>query len=102
MADEIPGPAKINVLGELTENLLAPELYVFNATSFAIISGVVTITFASSRIDNSGLSPVRRQVVVARLSMPLVGAMDLATGLYTFLERQGVKFVSQAEKDHMQ
>jgi hypothetical protein len=92
----------VQILGELHENLLAPELYATAATSFSTASGILTITFASSRVDNSDLAATRRQVVVFRVSMPVIGAANLATALFDFLNKQGVQFATSAERERPQ
>ncbi len=93
-----PAPA----LGEVFENLLAPELYATAATSVATVGGVVTVTFTSSRLDNSIQPPVRRQVVVGRVSLPVGGAADLVVRLYDFLAKTGVKFPTPAPGEMVQ
>ncbi len=89
-------------LGEIVENLNAPEVYCTSAALYSAVAGVLTVTLLSSRFDNSVAPAVRKQVVVGRLSMPVGAAADLATALYTFLSEAGFKFVKAAEKERMQ
>ncbi len=91
-----------NPYGELLENLHAPELYVTSASSLAMVSGVLTITLISSRVDNSGNLSTRRRVVVGRISMPVAAGADLATQLYSFLNNNGFPFASPEEKARVQ
>ena len=95
----VPGPVP---LGAVLENLLAPELYATTATFFALTNGVLTMTLTSSRFDSAVAPPARRQVVIARVTMPVTGAAELATGLYNFLSTNGFQFATPAEKERMQ
>ena len=84
--------------GEIVENLLAPEIYATEVPTFAVASGVLTLTLSSSRVDSSTTPHVRKRVVVARVSMPINAAADLATQLYTFLSKHGFPFTTEQEK----
>ena len=98
----IEGPKAANGLPPVLDNVFGPEVFASTAAFFAIGDGVVTITLASLRFDNSTTPAERKLVVVGRLVMPISGAQGLALGLHDFLEQKGINAVSQAEKDRMQ
>ena len=69
---------------------LAPDVFADEAVGFFVRNGVISITFASARVDHStSPGPVRR-VVVGRLVMSIDGAQNLAVGLYDFLAQRGL------------
>jgi len=72
------------------ENLFAPEIYADTAAFFSIKNGTISITFASLRFDNSESYGIAKNVIIARLVMPLSGAQGLCVGLYDYLKQQGV------------
>ena len=72
------------------ENLSAPELFASEASSFSIDSGVVSITFASHRYDNSVTPAMLNKVVVGRVVLPPIAARNLAASLYDFLAKNGM------------
>jgi hypothetical protein len=74
----------------LLENLLAPEVFMTEVSSISLSTGMITLTLASHRFDNSIVPPVQRKVVVARIVMPVAGAKNLAVGLYDFLAKNGM------------
>ncbi len=88
--------------GELVENVHAPEIFATAASSFSFVAGVLTVTFASSRVDNSVSPPVRRNVVVFRVSMPISSAADLAAGLTAFMSQSVTPPISAEDRGRMQ
>ncbi|WP_158745683.1 hypothetical protein [Acidisphaera sp. L21] len=90
------------MLGVYEENLMAPEVFAQNSPYFAISGNIVSVTLTASRYDNSSSPGIRKQVAVARLSMPVGAAADLATGLYDFLSKNGVKFATDKEREKPQ
>ena len=69
---------------------MAPELFATEASSFAIVSGVISITLTSNRYDHSVSPPAANKVVVARIVLPAAGAKNLSVGLYDFLVKHGL------------
>jgi hypothetical protein len=80
------------------ENLFAPELFASEASSFSIHSGVVTITLASHRYDNSMSPAALNKVVVGRIVLPPAGAKNLALGLYNFLSNNGLEPIARPKE----
>ena len=75
---------------DVVDNMLSPELFCDGALSFFVLNGVVRITLTSVRAPQSLSAPGRPvPVIVARISMPVSGAQELALGLNDFLEKQG-------------
>jgi len=91
-------PSKMIERAKHLENLHAPELFASEATAFSIHSGVISITFASNRYDNSVTPPTLNQVVVGRLVLPPNGAKNLALGLYNFLAQNGMEPVKRPKE----
>jgi hypothetical protein len=80
--------AGLHSTAPFVENLFAPEYYASEAAFFWAAPGVLTVTFTSFRLDHSpGHAGRQKNVVVARLVMPISGAQGLATGLYDFLAK---------------
>ena len=68
----------------------APDVFADDTAGYFFRNGVISITFWSARVDHStSPGPVNR-VVVGRLVMPVVGAQNLAIGLYDFLAKRGM------------
>lgn len=86
MADEKPEAAMIKVV--VQDNPFAPEVFATGAPSFWIYQGNVHITLESARTAEPGSNTVNR-VACARIVMPIVGAQELAAGLYDFLKKNG-------------
>lgn len=74
----------------LIENVLAPEVFAVEASSFMAGAGFVSVTLTSFRYDNTTPPGEQKKVVIGRLVMPVVGAHGLATGLFDFLVRSGL------------
>lgn len=97
-----PEKPRPEITPTLVKNLLAPEVFADGAPFFAVKNGVLTITLASTRLDNSTQPATPRVVVIGRVTLPVAGARELASGLHDFLERHGVHAVSPGEKARMQ
>jgi hypothetical protein len=80
------------------EDLFSPELFATEASAFSIHAGVVTITLASNRYDNSVSPAVLNQVVVGRIVLPPAGAKSLAVGLYNFWSNNGMEPVRRPKE----
>lgn len=74
----------------LIENVLAPEVFAAEASSFMAGAGIVSITLTSFRYDNTTPPGEQKKVVIGRLVMPIIGAHGLATGLFDFLVKSGL------------
>ena len=84
MPDNPPVPA-------LIDNMLAPEVFSDGAISFFLLNGVVRIALTSVRSPQSPGGPGQPiPVVIARLSLPVAAAQNLALGLNDFLEKHGL------------
>jgi hypothetical protein len=76
---------------EVLDNMLAPELFSDGAFSFFVLAGVVRIVFTSVRAPQCRAGPGQPvPVVVARVSMPVLAAQELALSLNNFLETNGL------------
>lgn len=72
----------------IVENLHAPEVYADFATFFSMRGKYnISLTLSSVRCDSS--SRVNSGVVIARLVMPAVNAVDLVNDLHKFLIDNG-------------
>jgi hypothetical protein len=76
------------IVPSIAENLYGPEVYADVALFFALKGGNISITFGSTRFDNSTDPGTIKRVVIGRLVMPAAGALGLADGLYEYLRQQ--------------
>jgi hypothetical protein len=84
MPDNPPVPA-------LIDNMLAPEVFSDGAISFFLFNGVVRVVLTSLRAPQGVATPGQPiPVVIARLTMPVAAAQNLALGLNDFLEKHGL------------
>ncbi len=74
---------------QVVENLHAPCVYGLEATHFSFCGGNVTIVLTAQMWDHNTQPPTARRVVVGRIVLPELGARDLATNLFGFLQRLG-------------
>jgi hypothetical protein len=68
----------------------APDVFADDACGFFVRNGVISITFASARVDHSKSPGPINRVVIGRLVMLVSGAQGLSVGLYDFLVQQGL------------
>lgn len=74
----------------LLDNPFAPELFVSGFSGIANIGGTIVLTLESARCDHGKAEPVLERVVIGRIAMTAVAAMELVLQLNQFLERQGM------------
>jgi hypothetical protein len=80
------------------DNPHAPEVFASGPVGFFFNSGNLHITLTALRADHkSSPGPVNR-VVVGRLVLPLVGAHNLAVGVFDFLKRNNLDPASLSEQ----
>ncbi len=84
------------------ENLHAPEVFATDACGFLVNGGNIHITFATARCSHENTPGPVSRVVIGRLVMPIVGAQNLALGLYDFLKNQGLDPIPQPDKKQIQ
>jgi hypothetical protein len=71
----------------LTDNPMAPDIFIDAAAGFFFLNGNIRITFESARASHiTHPGPINR-VVVGRLIMPLDAAETLAKGLLDFIRK---------------
>ena len=76
---------------EVVDNMTSPELFCDGAFSFFVLAGVVRMVLTSVRAPQSVAGPGQPvPVVVARVSMPVLAAQNLALGLNDFLEKNNL------------
>jgi len=80
----------------------APEIYADETAGFALLHGTVAITLEAVRWDHGANSSPPRRVVVARLRMSVIGAQNLATGLFDFLTQRGLDPARKSLDDKVQ
>jgi hypothetical protein len=75
----------------IVENLFSPEVYADGAFFFALRGGGenISITFGSSRFDNSSVPAILRNVIVGRLVMPTASAIAFVDDLNAYLVNHG-------------
>ena len=72
----------------IMENLLAPEVYADSVTFFSLRGREnISLTCSSVRFDSSSMTA--SGVVIGRLVIPVVGAIDLVNDLHKFLKDNG-------------
>jgi hypothetical protein len=78
------------VLVSFVDNPAAPDVFADEACGFFVRNGVISITFASARVDHTTTPGPVNRVAIGRLVMPVSGAQELAVGLYDFLVQRGL------------
>lgn len=86
----------------LIDDPAAPEIYADETSGFALLNGTVAITLEAARWDHGPSSSPAKRVVVARLRMSVIGAQNLATGLFNFLAQRGLDPSRKPPNDKVQ
>jgi hypothetical protein len=89
-SDDETAPTNPQVPVSFVDNPMAPDVYADEAVGFFVRNGVISITFASGRVDHSTTPGPISRVVIGRLVIPIEGAQGLAVGLYDFLAQRGL------------
>jgi hypothetical protein len=87
---EAPAAAPEPQLQTAVEDLLAPELFAFEAQSISLVQGMISIALASARYDNTDGQKSMKKVVVGRVVMTPAGALNMAVRLFALLDKHGL------------